>query len=167
MNKKSLSRKSLVIIICVVVVVAAAAAVYFAFFRNTNVQYRNTEYGFTFNLPQSWKGYTIVNEQWTGTPVDSSGTQQNVTGPQIIIRNPNWTSADPYQDIPIMIFTPDQWDLVQQGNLAVSAAPFPPTEIGSNAKYVFAIPPRYNYAFPTGWQEVEQIISDNTPLHTF
>lgn len=32
--------------------------------------YRNTKYGFTFSLPSSWKGYSIVTSTWSGTAVD-------------------------------------------------------------------------------------------------
>jgi hypothetical protein len=63
-----------------------------------------------------------------------------------------------------MVFTVSQWDRVQSGQLSVGAAPIPPTELGRNATYVFALPARYNYAFPTGWEEVESILQTN-PLH--
>jgi len=42
----------------------------------------------------------------------------------------------------------------------------PPTELGRNSKYVFALPARYNYSYPTGWEEVDQIMKNN-PLKTF
>jgi|GEM_PF-1887347 len=129
--------------------------------------YTNTQYGFSFSLPASWKGYSIVNDQWTGNPINSQGGQgATVHGPQILIRNPKWTSGDPYQDIPIMVFTIDQWNLVEQEKLTVSAAPIGPTELGRNSTYVFALPARYNYAFPKGFQEVDQILKSN-PLKTF
>ncbi|HEY1500297.1 MAG TPA: hypothetical protein VGF88_12015 [Acidobacteriaceae bacterium] len=32
-----------------------------------------------------------------------------VKGPLLSIRNPHWTEANPWQDIPIMIFTNSQW----------------------------------------------------------
>jgi hypothetical protein len=31
--------------------------------------------------------------------------------------------------------------------------------LGVNEKYVFALPARYNYAFPAGYEEVENIIA--------
>lgn len=61
-----------------------------------------------------------------------------------------------------MIFTLRQWN----ENLIVSAAPIGPSELGRNSRYVFALPPRYNYAFPDGYEEVEQILKDK-PLHPF
>lgn len=65
-----------------------------------------------------------------------------------------------------MIFTMDQWNLIQQEKLAVGAAPIGPSELGRNATYVFALPARYNYAFLQGFEEVAQILTTN-PLHTF
>jgi len=38
-----------------------------------------------------------------------------------------------------MIFTPSQWKLVAAENMAVSAAPIGPAELGQNKNYVFAI----------------------------
>ena len=134
---------------------------------STAVEYQNNQYGFTFSLPVSWVGYSIVTSTWTGTPVNggtSNGAASNETGPIISIRNPLWTSANPRQDIPIMIFTPSEWSVVSQGTMAVSAAPFPPTELGANSQFVFALPARYNYAYLPGYEEVENIITGN-PLH--
>jgi len=37
----------------------------------------------------------------------------------------------------------------------------PPTKLGENDHYVFALPARYNYAFPKGWEEVDQIMKSN------
>jgi len=105
-----------------------------------SIVYRNSAYGFCFALPKSWKGYTIVAEQWGGT-ILSSG--KAVQGPQLLIRNPKWTKAAPYQDIPIMIFTPAEWQQVAAATMAVSAAPIGPSELGHNSKYVFALPPRW------------------------
>jgi hypothetical protein len=117
--------------------------------------YTNKTYGFRFALPASWKGYSIVVKSW--------GEGQ---GPLILIRHPLWTEANPRQDIPIMVFTLTQWNLVQQGKLSVSAAPVGPDKLGQNSKYVFGLPPRYNFAFPTGYEEVEEILKHD-PLHAF
>ena len=137
----------------------------------TPVEYRNTQYGFTFSLPADWKGYSIVTEKWQGFPIStgnasSSTTSAAVYGPELLIRNPLWTAKNPRQDIPIMIFTTAQWGLVQQMKLSVGAAPVPPSELGHNSTYVFALPARYNYAFQTGYQEVEKILAGK-PLQAF
>ena len=110
------------------------------------IEYRNTQYGFSFLLPISWKGYSIVTDVWEGNLVDIQ-TNQKYEGPKILIRHLLWSSINPRQDIPIMIFTLEQWDLIQQEKLSVSAAPIGPSELGRNEKYVFALPARYNMHF--------------------
>jgi len=135
----------------------------------TSIEYTNSQYGFTFTLPDDWKGYTVLTETWTGNTYnasDPSATYPPVQGTELVIRNPNWTTANNWQDIPIMIFTPAQWTAVSNESLSVGAAPIAPSELGSNSNYVFALPARYNYAFPTGWQEVATIMQGN-PLHAY
>lgn len=130
-----------------------------------SITYTNREYGFRFALPSTWKGYSVVAGSWTGRAIDEPAAPAE-HGPEISIRNPRWTQTTPYQDIPILVFTHEQWTLVSQEKIAVSAAPFGPTELGRNARYVFALPPRYNYAFPQGYEEVEKIIASH-PFHPF
>jgi len=126
------------------------------------ILYRNTQYGFTFSLPSSWQGYSIVTSTWSGTAVDGPKAGQVVeTGPLILIRHPEWTAEKPRQDIPIMIFTLSQWTRLQDMEFSVSAAPIGPKMLGRNSKYAFALPARYNYAFPTGFEEVERILEKN------
>lgn len=100
-------------------------------------------------MTDQWSGYHN-----TGGP---NGDETITTGPIISIRHPQWTSADPRQDIPIMVFTVAQWKALEKDKFSVSAAPIKPGELGRNRKYVFALPPRFDYAFPTGYEEVEQI----------
>jgi len=129
--------------------------------EETKVEYKNVQYGFNFNLPLTWKNYSIVTETWISNPVsDTAGT---VNGPKILIRHPLWTVEKIRQDIPIMIFTLDQWKLIQNDTLSVGAAPIAPSELGRNDKYVFALPARYNFAFPEGFEEVQKII-ESKPL---
>lgn len=125
----------------------------------TPVAYDNTQYGFCFLLPADWKGYRIITETWSGTVLD---TQKTESGPQLLIRNPKWTKNDPWQDIPIMIFTPSQWKLVEADNLAVSAAPIGPAELGQNKSYVFALPPRWiGFTDAEGTDEVQTLMNQN------
>jgi hypothetical protein len=126
--------------------------------------YTNTQYGFSFSLPISWEGYSIIVTKWEGNPTGSDVIIEQ--GPIISIRNPKWTSANPYQDIPIMVFTLAQWDSLQQDKFHIGAAPIGPSELGRNTRYVFALPARYNFAFPTGYEEVEKILEGN-PLKAF
>lgn len=126
-----------------------------------SIVYKNTQYGFNFSLPGSWKGYSIVTSTWGGADLKSGNVL--ATGPMLSIRDPKWTSAKPRQDIPIMIFTLDQWNSLKQRKFHIGPAPIDPSELGRNTSYVFALPARYNYAFPPGYQEVEQILA-NHPL---
>jgi hypothetical protein len=111
------------------------------------VVYLNRQYGFRFYLPKSWAGYTILEEDWTPQ-----------AGAIVRIRHPRWTEESPREDIPIMIFTQQQWRDIQSEKLIVSAAPFPPSELGHNQKYVFALPPRWNYDLLDGWEEAQKIL---------
>lgn len=127
------------------------------------VIYRNEEYGFDFNLPGTWKGYTIVEDKWEGNPLADSVDKTVLSGPMIRIRHPQWTEDRKRQDIPIIIFTIDQWESLQNEEFSVGAAPIAPRELGRNSEYVFALPARYNYEFLEGYEEVETIM-ENSPL---
>ncbi|MFD0697675.1 S-layer homology domain-containing protein [Paenibacillus sp. GCM10027628] len=130
-----------------------------------SIVYGNTQYGFRFTLPDSWKGFTIVTDKWEGLSLgDSQSEKVMESGPMISIRNPTWTSEQPRQDIPLLIFTVAQWNELQQGKFHIGAAPIGPSELIRNANYVFALPARYNFAFPTGYQEVEDILNSK-PIH--
>lgn len=139
---------------------------------NTQVEYTNIQYGFSFSLPEDWKGYSIITDKWEGYSLDintmNNGGGQTITerGPLISIRNPNWTAQNPMQDIPIMIFTLLQWNELNQDKFHIGAAPIEPSELGRNSTYIFAIPARYNFAFPLGYEEVDTILK-NQPLKTF
>lgn len=63
-----------------------------------------------------------------------------------------------------MVFTISQWNALLKDKFIVSAAPIGPGELGRNHTYVFALPARFDYAFPTGYEEVEQILR-NRPLN--
>lgn len=132
-----------------------------------SIIYENSDYGFYLSLPKSWRSFTVVKGKWEGiSPDDSTKQNTNLSGEIINIRHPEWTKEKPRQDIPVMIFTVDQWKLLHEGKMNVGAAPILPTELGRNSKYVFALPARYNYAFPTGYEEVEKII-EAKPLQSF
>jgi hypothetical protein len=123
--------------------------------------YTNTQYGFSFSLPLSWEGYQIIESKWEGYTPGSQGDVAVEQGPIISIRHPEWTLANPRQDIPIMVFTLAQWDSLQQDKFHIGAAPIGPSELGNNTKYVFALPARYNFSFLTGYEEVEKILEGN------
>ena len=126
---------------------------------SATIVYRNTQYGFCFVLPASWKGYTVQTDQWNGW---DTSTNEKRHGPIITIRNPKWTEQSPYQDIPIMIFTPAVWKLVDDGEIGVSAAPIGPSELGGNNRNVFALPPRWiGFTDAAGQDEVLALLSQH------
>ncbi len=127
----------------------------------STIIYNNTEYGFDFTLPEAWKDYTIIEETW-----QSSNPDIKESGPEIVIRSPLWTEKEPYQDIPILIFSKDQWTKILKEEFNVSAAPIPPSLLGENSTYVFALPPRYNFAYPKGYEDVEKILQNNPLAET-
>jgi hypothetical protein len=135
-----------------------------------SVVYSNKKYGFRFSLPESWKGYSINVSQWEGgdgrTYQPGEVMPPPKKGPLITIHHPLSTDSNPRQDIIIMVFTKAQWKLVEEDKIILSAAPVGPNELGRNAKFVFALPPRFNGAGIEGWQEVDEIIQ-NHPLHAF
>jgi hypothetical protein len=126
--------------------------------------YDNKDYGFYFTLPKSWIGYSVIEGKWEGLSLTES--KENQSGSIIIIRHPVWTEKTPRQDIPIMVFTQDQWKSLNNGEFSVGAAPIGPSKLGENTTYVFALPARYNYEFLTGFEEVEEIL-ENNPLQAY
>jgi hypothetical protein len=116
--------------------------------------YTNRKYGFHFFLPANWAGYTVIERPWNPE-----------YGTEIVIRHPLWSQAKPREDIPIDVYTHRQWRDIQTGQLNVSAAPFPPSELGHNKRFVFALRPRWNYDFSNGWEEAQAIVRDG--LHAF
>jgi hypothetical protein len=122
--------------------------------------YTNDKYGFQMSFPATWNGYSVVEENWGGQSID--GTNKTYSGTEIVIKNPQTTSKQQWQSIPIMVFTPDVWKMVSGNNptVAVSAAPIGPARIGENSKYVFATPPRwYGFTDAIGWQEAVNIVA--------
>jgi hypothetical protein len=118
------------------------------------VVYLDTVNGFRFQLPESWKGYSIVSEIWTG----QWDGRVMATGTKVSIRHPLWREDAQRQDIPVLVFTLKQWDDLSNERFSIGAAPIPPSELGRNGKNVFALPARYNFAFPEGFEEVETIL---------
>ena len=119
--------------------------------------YRNEEYGFEIALPGSWEGYSILMKNWNGFKIDNPSVK--FQGPKIVIRNPKWTTEQPWQDIPIMVFTEYEWSLIEENNLNVSAAPIGPSKLGENENYIFALPPRWiGFTDALGQQEARDIV---------
>jgi hypothetical protein len=114
----------------------------------------NPEYNFTFFLPPDWQGYSVLVRQWVA--------EQPEHGPMIVLRHPQWRADDPYQDIPIEIFTRKQWIAIHQGNLDIGAGGIE-EEIGHNRNYVFAISSRFDADDSVkGWKEAGKIVERNS-----
>ena len=125
----------------------------------TSFLYRNNTYGFVVPLPDSWRGYSVI-EKAQGSYLE------------IRITHPQSTSQNPRMDIPVLVVpitTWNKWYPVNdpQGGQHPFAAPIPATELARNTKYVFAIAPRYNYSFATGYEEVDEIVKRITALNIF
>ncbi|MDR9854323.1 hypothetical protein RJP21_11985 [Paenibacillus sp. VCA1] len=134
---------------------------------SNSIVYSNKQYGFQFSLPESWKGYSIVDRHWEGNVMDKNIREKSMeTGPILSIRDPRWTAQTPRQDIPIMVFTIRQWDSLLREEFFIGAAALKPSELGHNDKYVFAIPARYNFAYPPGYEDVDKILQSG-PLSAF
>jgi hypothetical protein len=129
--------------------------------------YHNTQYDFTFFLPTNWQGYSVLVQQWSGqTYLPAADKEVEVDhGPVIVLRNPQWKTDDPWQDIPILVFTRKQWKASQQGQFSiyVDGLEF---EIAHNSKYVFAIWNRFNGDESVkGFREAEGIVMKNQAAH--
>ncbi len=149
------------------VLMLVGAGYFFLSGNKFGVEYRNESYGFAVALPETWRGFTVTLDAWAGmTIADASGERPFTDGPFVHIHNPKWSGLNTYQDIPVMIFTLDQWNQLQQEQFHIGAAPIGPSELGRNSRYVVALPARYNFAFPPGYEEVDNIIQSK-PLIAF
>ena len=133
------------------------------------VRYRNTRYDLTFYLPASWKGYSISTSQWAGETYLPKQDQEVVLarGTIITLRNPQWKSNQLYQDIPIYVFTRQQWDDIHSGKygspVGAGGVIF---ELWHNDKYVFGIHSRYNANDSVdGWKDAQNIVNKNCAAH--
>jgi hypothetical protein len=127
-----------------------------------SLRYHNAQYGLTFFLPASWKGHSVLIEQWDADlhSADYQTVIGTEHGPIIVLRHPRWTAGEPYQDIPIIVFTRNQWDAVKPQRLFVGAGGSN-DEISHNAKYVFGTNSRHNWGELKGWEETGDIVVQN------
>ena len=127
------------------------------------VRYQDRLYGLVFRLPASWRGFTVLNQEWDGISYSPAKDTTEVTarGPLLVLRHPSWTAKGPYQDIPILVFTRGQWEADKQGKFTIGAGGFD-QELAHNSKYVFAIPSRYNADDSVkGWKETSDVVERN------
>lgn len=124
--------------------------------------YHNAKYNFTFFLPADWKGYSVLMQEWSAEleSVDYQKVIGMERGPMIVLRNPRWKADQPYQDIPILVFTHSQWNAVIPQRLFVGAGGSD-YEISHNAKFVFGINSHFNWGELKGWEEAGKIVQQN------
>jgi hypothetical protein len=128
---------------------------------DTPVIYHNDQYGLTFSLPAEWRGYSVLPEKWQSVKYNPDLDKDVVGGhgPIIILRHPMWTVDQVRQDIPILVFTRDQWATDMQDGIFAGGVEY---EISHNARYVFAIHSRFNWDDSvTGWQDAGEIVGRN------
>src|ERR1017187_4447415 len=67
------------------------------------LRYHNSQYDLTFFLPASWKGYSVLIQQWDAElrSTDYQKVIGSERGPIVLLRHPQWKTNDSYQDIPI------------------------------------------------------------------
>ncbi len=128
------------------------------------LRYHDTKCGFTFYLPDSWRGYSVLHGQWEGqTYVSANDTTITVTrGPVILLRHPQWNPTEPHQDITFVVYTRSQWDAERQGKFSCTYyAGGTMVEIWHSPKYVFSMSTHDSKAELKGWREVNEIVSQN------
>ena len=126
---------------------AITTAVRFLKITKPFVEYRNNQYGFSLQLPPSWKGYTVTTSTGSvGEVFDGSGSypESKEMAVYVALHHTKSSSEPDWQALPINIYTLHQWQMIQDGEIhAGGAAPVEPSEIGRNSKYVFATPARW------------------------
>jgi hypothetical protein len=133
------------------------------------LRYHNAQNNFTFFLPASWRGYSALIQQWNGETYSPTADKLIVTGhgPIITFRHPQWQTNAPYQDLPVLVFTRAQWDLLHQGKLWPSLfAGGAMDELWHTQKFVFAMSSRYNAEDDVkGWKSAADIIKQNCAVN--
>lgn len=120
--------------------------------------YRNEQYGFKMTFPDSWKGFTVTEDTWKGSLTTGPGLGNEYGGTKFVFNNPQRTAQEKWQDIPIMVFTPDVWEMVVNGKVRASSLEDLPEKIGENQDLVFATPPRWTYDNDFGVEEAIAIV---------
>lgn len=127
------------------------------------LRFHNSQFDFTFSLPADWRGYSVLIQQWQGFTYSPAKDDlvEVAHGPMIVLRHPRWSAEDRYLDIPILVFTPDQWRADQDGKFGIGTGGFD-EELWRNSKYVFAMSTRWNADdAANGWQEACDIVGRN------
>src|SRR5580704_4994606 len=83
------------------------------------VRYHSARYTLTFYLSADWRGYSVSIQQIDDERYSPAEDRQVIVGrtPMITLRHPQWQASAPYQDIPILVFTREQWEALHRGEL--------------------------------------------------
>jgi hypothetical protein len=125
------------------------------------ILYHNSQYHLDFSLQQSWRGYSVIIQEWESQAYKPSLDQDVMVGhgPIILLRNPAWKADDPQQDIPIFVFTREQWSADMQNGIFAGGVM---EEISHNARFVFGIHSRFNWDESVkGREEAQEIVDRN------
>jgi hypothetical protein len=137
------------------------------------LRYHDTKTGFTFYLPETWRGYSVLHKEWQGQNyVPANDEYITVTcGPVFVLRHPHWTASKMYQDMTLVVYTRSQWDGEKQGKFSCTYfAGGTMVELWHNHNYVFAMSTHEGKAELEGWQEVNEIVTQNvqaSPPHLY
>lgn len=115
------------------------------------VVYVNRKYGFRLRLPDECRGFSIEPSSWNAPY--RGGSRGEESGPRFIVHCPAEDGGN--ENVPIMVFTRKQW--VRVDDLELSASPYGPGELGSNRRYVFALPARWEFATDLSPDEIWSI----------
>jgi hypothetical protein len=133
------------------------------------IRYHNAQYDFTFYLPENWKGYSVLLGHWDGVTYVAAKDADVLLahGPIMEFRNPKWKANHLYQDIPIYVFTRQQWEDINLGKYDAVGAGGVIFEVWHNDKYVFGIHSRYNADDSVeGWKDAQNIVDKNCLAHS-
>ena len=128
------------------------------------LRYHNPQYGLGFSVPATWRGHSVLVQEWEGQTYSAAVDKVVVMerGPVIVLRHPQWKADAPYQDIPILVFTRSQWDALHLGKFWPSLyAGGAMDEIWHNRKYVFGMSSRYNWGELKGSKEAADVVERN------
>ncbi len=130
------------------------------------VQYKNSQYGFVFSMPLTWKGYFVSEEKWKGVNRTGESGGSTVRGPLIVISRPPEGSENQASRIVIFVLTLKEWNEFSNGEFRMGTARHGLVKVGNNKRYIFAVPESYfdktSFDKTSGdFTEIRQIFEDN------
>ena len=106
----------------------------------TPVVFVSDRYGFSYDLPSQWRGFTVDESRWRSFTSDDSGPEITLTYPK-----DGPPAGEDITVIRILVFTRKQWAEVEHDDFEVSAAGVPPAKAAENSTYVIGLPGRWTF----------------------